>query len=217
MPVFVAILAWGVWQSPNASFSALEPWWAMKKTLIAALGVVSCFSAVPAHASREYVGSWQAPDHRGDYHRGHSYGGQDYGRLEYAGREYRDDRREYRDDRRDYRDDRRDDRGRGDPDFRDGRLLMECSGIMSRFGQYNQLFSEREEDRMDRMQARFAEESGRLAPRATRRERERWFADGVRRADQITRRSSQRGLVIEDLLRDNLRVEMRRCRDIYRG
>ena len=133
--------------------------------------------------------NWQNPDSRSSY-----YDAQGYDR--------RDDR---------------DHRGRRDRDYRDGRALMECSGIMSRFGQYNRLFSEREEDRMDRLQARFAEESGRLVPRATRRERERWFNDGVRRADEITRRSSQRGLIIEDLLRDNLRVEMRRCRDIYRG
>lgn len=114
---------------------------------------------------------------------------------------------------------RYDDRGRDrqDRDLRDARRLMECSGIMSRFGQYNRLFNDREEDRMDRMQARFAEESGRLAPRAGRRERESWFNDGVRRADQISRNSTQRGLIIEDVLRDNLRAEMRRCRDIYRS
>ena len=171
-------------------------------TLVAAFAVASTLSAVPAQAAFEYVGGWQNPDYRGQ-----TYGGG----PDYSGRDYRDDRRDRRD-----RDDR-DRRGREHPDVRDGRLLMECSGIMSRFGDYNQLFGPRTEDRLDRLQARFAEESGRLAPRVGRRERERWFNDGVRRADEIARRSSQRGLIIEELLRDNLRVEMRRCRDIYRG
>jgi hypothetical protein len=164
----------------------------MKRIPIAALALVAILSAAPAYAG------WQNPDNRGQY-----YDSQRYDSQRYDGQ--RNDSQRY------------DRGGRRERDYRDGRLLMECSGIMSRFGQYNRLFSDREEDRMDRLQARFAEESGRLVPGVTRRERERWFADGVRRADEITRRSSQRGMIIEDLLRDNLRVEMRRCRDIYRG
>jgi hypothetical protein len=151
---------------------------------------IAALAVVASLSASPVHAGWQNPDNRGQYYDGQRYD----------------------------RDSQRYDRGgRRERDYRDGRLLMECSGIMSRFGQYNRLFSDREEDRMDRLEARFAEESGRLVPGVTRRERERWFADGVRRADEITRRSSQRGMIIEDLLRDNLRVEMRRCRDIYRG